>query len=236
MDGAAIVIFAIVGIGIVVAAIAFGHAAQKKRREELTTLAAKLGWAFDPSSDSTHDDRYSQFSCFSRGHSRAAFNTITGRAEFEGLPFPAVMGDYTYKVTSSNGKTTSTRTYTFSYLILHLPWAGVPDLLIRRENLMDKLAGAIGFDDIDFESEEFSRRFHVKSPDKRFAYDVIHPRMMEFLMSGNEPAVEVRRGCICLTDGSRRWTPADFEAHLSWAGGFFRQWPAHLTSTLEAAR
>jgi hypothetical protein len=54
---------------------------------------------------------------------------------------------------------------------------GTPSLLIRREDIGDKLIGGLGFDDIDFESEEFSRDFWVKSDNRRHAYGVIHPRM-----------------------------------------------------------
>ena len=64
-----------------------------------------------------------------------------------------------------SGKSTQTHTYRFSYLIAHVPFAGVPALLNRREGMFDKIAGAFGFDDIDYESAEFSRRFQVKSAD-----------------------------------------------------------------------
>ena len=111
------------------------------------------------------------------------------------------MGDFTYKVTTSSGKSTTTTTYRFSYLILHMPWSGVPDLLIRREGMFDKIAGVLGFDDIDFESAQFSRRFHVSSTDKRFAYDVIDPRMMEFLLKGDPPTVDIENTRCCISDG-----------------------------------
>ena len=86
--------------------------------------------------------------------------------EIDGRPYPVKMGDFNYKVTRSTGKGSNTTTYRLSYLILHLPFALTPDLLIRREGVFDKIAGAIGFDDIDFESAEFSRRFYVKSSDR----------------------------------------------------------------------
>jgi len=47
-----------------------------------------------------------------------------------------------------------------------------------------------GFDDIDFESAEFSRQFHVTAADKRWAYDIIHQRMMEYLMAAPELSVQ----------------------------------------------
>jgi hypothetical protein len=231
------VFFILVVIAALVAAGLFAyysHLAAKKRREEMQAFATSLGWTFDPEKDGNHDDEYAAFEIFRRGHSRAAYNTLRGDATIAGRAFPAKMGDFTYKVTRNSGKSRTTHTYHFSYLILHLPFAGVPDLLIRREGLFDKLAGAFGFDDIDFESAEFSRKFHVKSPDKKFAFGVIDARMMEFLLEGEAPCVDIEAGRSCFSDGQRRWTPDEFKALLSWTSEFFSRWPSHLTSRLEA--
>lgn len=220
-------------IVIVLIAGYYNYLAQQKRREEISKLATELGWDFDPDREESHDDEYADFGMFRRGHSRAAYNTLTGSLTIDDRAFPAKMGDFTYKITSSNGKTTTTRTYHFSYLILHLPFPGVPNLLIRREGLFDKIAGFFGFDDIDFESEEFSRKFCVKSPDKKFAYDVIHPQMMEFLLQSAPSAIDIEHGRCCLSDGSRRWEPAEFKAMVAWIGKFFDQWPDFVTAQLD---
>jgi hypothetical protein len=226
---AIIIVAALVGV-----AAYFAHKAAEKRRQELAALAASLGWSFDPARDSSHDKRYGQFEVFRRGHSRAAYNTLTGSLSIDGRDFPGVMGDFTYKVTSSNGKTTTTHTYHFSYLLVHLPFRAAPDLYIRPENFLDKFAAAIGFDDIDFESAEFSRKFLVKSPDKRFAYDVVHPRMMEFLMKSPRRTIDLERGCLCVTSGNSRWSIAQFRENTAWIGAFFDLWPDHLTADLDA--
>lgn len=228
---------AIVAVASLIIASAIHAAKQTQaRRDALAALASEIGFRFNPDKDTRHDDEYAHFEVFRRGHSRAAYNTLTGAIDpggDEGLAaMPIKMGDFTYKITSSNGKTTTTRTYNFSYLILHLPYGAVPDLLIRAEGVFDKLAGAFGFDDIDFESEEFSRRFHVKSADKKFAYDVCHPRMMEFLMQSDPPTIDIERGRCCLVNGSKRWEPADFKAMLGWAKAFFEQWPEHVVKQL----
>ena len=104
---------------IVVAAVAiyFGYLAQKKRREEMAALAAQLGWRFDPTKDRSHDDEYSHFEIFRRGHNRCAFNTLTGELTIDERGYPAKMGDFVYKITTSTGKSTQTHTYRFSYLI-----------------------------------------------------------------------------------------------------------------------
>jgi len=234
MDDFLKVILIIGGIGLVCFIAYLAWLAEKKRREALAALAGRLSWRFDPARDRDHDEHYAHFEIFRRGHGRAAYNTLTGDLQVNGRPCPVKMGDFVYKVTRHSGKSRRTTTYRFSYVILHLPFANVPDLLIRREGMFDKLAGAFGFDDIDFESAEFSRRFHVKSPDKKFAYDVIHVRMMEFLLAGEAAAIDIERGRCCVSDGRHRWEPQQFEDKLAWIRGFLDLWPEHVIARLEA--
>ena len=217
-------------IAVAGAAIWFGWKAEQQRREALAALARRRGWRFDPDKNAGHDEFYGHFEIFARGHSRAAYNTLVGDVELFGHRVPMQTGDYLYKVTTSNGKSTTTHTYRFSYLIVHLPFPELPSLRIRREHLFDKLAGAFGFDDIDFESEEFSRRYHVKSTDKRFAYDVLHPRMMEFVMAVEPEALDIEHERCCLSDGRTRWKPEDFEDRLELLTRFFDHWPEHVTT------
>ena len=209
----------------------FAWQAEKKRQAALATLALELGLRFDPGQDSDHDDEYAQFEIFRRGHSRAARNTLHGTIELFEQPCHLVAGDFRYKVTSSNGKSTSTTTYNFSYLIVHPPW-DTPSLLIRPEGIFDKIKGAFGFDDIDFESAEFSRKFFVKSSDKRFAYDVLHPRMMEFLLSERPPMLDIEAGALCLSDGSKCWEPERFHREIAFVRQFCELWPRHLIKDL----
>ncbi len=218
---------------LMLAGIYFGHLTQQKRREELRSLAERLDWQFRPDNDYDHDELYSQFEIFRHGHSRYAYNTLVGTIDVSGAAWPVQMGDFHYKVTSHNGKTTTTHTYRFSYVVIRLPYLRRPELLIRREGMFDALKNLFGFDDIDFESAEFSRRFCVKSPDRRFAYDVIHPRMIEFLMAYEPPTIDIEAGSCLLSDGKRTWSPEEFRATIDWADQFFELWPAHVTSQLE---
>jgi len=232
MEGSLQVILIIAAVAVVGFLVYLGWLAEKKRREAMAAFAHRIGWHFEPSRDRHHDDQYAHFEIFRRGHSRAAYNTLTGELDLSGRRCVGKMGDFTYKITHHTGKGSSTTTYRFSYIILHLPLIGVPDLLIRREGLWDKLIDAFGFDDIDFESVEFSRRFHVTSADKTFAYDVIHPRMMEFLLAGEPTAVDIERGRCCLSDGRKRWEPQQFEQTLDWIRQFFDLWPEHVMDRL----
>lgn len=218
-------------VGLVIAGIWAAVRAARQRREALAALAQRLGWRFDPRDDRRHDEEYAHFEVFRRGSSRRAFHTLSGGIEIDGRTFAAKAGDFRYDVTTSTGKTTTTTTYEFSYLILHLPFR-TPDLLIRREGLFDKMAAFFGFDDIDFESAEFSRRYCVRSKDRRFAYDVVHPRMIEFLLAQKAPAIDLENSRLCLTDGQSQWRPDEFERQLAFARQFFDLWPEHLLAAI----
>ena len=232
--GGAILIMILVAVGAVVA-LYLGHQATRRRREELAGVAARLGFSFDPSKDRSHDERYRHFEVFRRGHSRVAHNTMTGRVEINGRDHDVVMGDFVYRVTRNSGKSSSTQTYRMSYLIVRFPYHGLPDLLIRPEGFFDKVGQALGFDDIDFEDAEFSRRFVVKSGDRRFAYDVCHPRMIEWLKSraSDAPAIDLECGQLCLARDKDRWAPSEFGAMLGYAREFIDRWPDHLVSELQ---
>lgn len=233
MEVVGIVLIVLVVVGLIGVAAYYAHKAEQARIAALRAIADAHDWRFDQGSDHRHDEMYGCFGVFKQGHSRRAFNTISGAHTINNNPHPIKMGDYLYKVTSHNGKTTTTTTYRLSYLIIHLPYTGVPDLTIRAENFFDKIGAAIGFDDIDFESAEFSRKFMVKSSDKRFAYDVITPTMMEFLMTSPKRSIDQQRGMICITNGVRRWKPEEFMPQLSWISEFLDLWPDHVVRELE---
>jgi len=232
-------LFILIVVGVAVLFVVAAIHAQKKYEQRLAALRAiadRRGWRFSKARIHDHDDRYSHFEIFRRGHSRSAYDTLAGPLSVFGESAYAQAGDFTYKVTSGSGKNRSTRTYNFSYLIVELPVRPVPDVLVRREHLFDKFSSMLGFDDIDFESVEFSRKFCVKSPDKRFAYDLFTPRMMEFFLEGSPvpglPAIDMENSRVCFCDGSSKWEPEQIEGAIQWAERFFELWPEHLLATL----
>jgi hypothetical protein len=206
----------------------FSGRSSERRRAELVAVAHGLGWRFDPGFKSGKGPPYSYFEAFSIGDFNVkAYNTIEGSLEIGGRAFPVAVGDFT---TTRLGSKSSTE-YRFSYILLEVPFSQVPDLVIRPEGLMDRIGAAIGFEDIDFESAEFSRRFHVTSSEKRFAYDVIHARMMEFLLARRPPQLSLSRGYFCIVEPyGKPWTPTAFGSHLELAQSFFDLWPEYLIS------
>lgn len=232
MEAVGIVLVVIVVVVLVGVGMYYAHKAEQERTEALRAIAQENGWTFNSVRDYAHASTYRAFGVFSRGHSRRASNTIEGGVTINDHPHHLKMGDYEFKETTHNGKQSQTTTYRFSYLCLHLPYMDIPDLFIRREHLFDKIGAALGFDDIDFESAEFSRNFHVSASDKRFAYDVISPGMMEFLLASPKVGVEMRSGIICVHTGMGRWDPPEFLAHLAWVYHFIDRWPDHVVHSL----
>ena len=233
MGPAAFIAILLVFVALAIYGAIAGRKARLQREIALQQLADQLAFTFDPTKDPSHDEHYRQFPIFRIGHSRSAYNTLLGQCQINDTPHRIKMGDYLYMVTSSNGKTTTTTTYRLSYLLIHLPYPMVPDLHIRAENFFDKIKATMGFDDIDFESSEFSKKFLVKSSDKRFAYDVISPAMMEFLMAGPKQAIDVQQGVICIITGNRRWKPEEFRSKLDWTAAFLDLWPDFVLEDLQ---
>lgn len=112
-------------------------------------------------------------SLFQRGHHRRAPNIMEGN--YAG--YHAMCFDYQYTVGS--GKNSHTDYFLCVLLPSPVPFAR---LSVRPEGIGDKIAGFLGMGDIQFESDDFNRRFSVTCDDPRFAFGVLHPRSMELLM------------------------------------------------------
>jgi hypothetical protein len=229
-----LLLYVIGGAAIMLALAYASYLIEQRRSEEMAALASELGWRFDASKARSPAGPYHDFRLFNQGHSREVYNTITGAIDVGGVAYRVRMGDFTYRVTHSTGKSSHTVTYKLSYVLVALPFGEVPDLELRLESARDKLIGALGFGDISFESDEFSRRFHVTSSDKRFAYAVVHPRMMEFLMRTRAYDLAITHGFLCLSTGRDRWSPTQFKSRLRWLEQFFGLWPDWLTDDLKS--
>lgn len=201
-----------------------------RRREALRAYANARGFRFLADRGPLPSD-LRDFPPFKQGSNRYGYNFLTGDWEASaGVWTRLHAGDYHYQVTRSNGKNTSTTHYHLSYVAIHLPDGPAPRVAVRRENFLDTISAAIGFDDIDFESAEFSRKFHVSSDDKRFAYDLLHPRTMEMLLARCPKRLDLGGPWLLVTDGARQWKHEEFDDWLAWTREFLGLWPRHLSA------
>jgi hypothetical protein len=198
----------------VVLAVLLGDISGRKRREAMATLAAKLGLRFDPGKDWDIAQRYSfldklrvesKFLSGERTTNRYAFNILSGSYQRHDVTI------FDYHYITGSGK--SAQDHYISFFILHLP-ASFPELVIGPEDIFSKIGQALGYDDIDFESYEFSRKFCVRSPDKKFAYDVCNARMIEYLLSNTDLTIEIEGEALAVSFSSRL-SPEQIEPNLN---------------------
>jgi hypothetical protein len=192
-----------VAVGIVIAVIAAINAS--KRRDAMAQLAAKLGLRFDWKRNRSLAKQYRFLDKLRQGSHRYAFNILSGR--YKGHEIKAF--DYHYQTGSGD----SEQDHYISFFMLQLPRV-FSELKIGPEKFFSKVAQAFGYDDIDFESHEFSRKFCVRSADKKFAYDVCNSRMIEYLLVNSDLTIEIESNILAMSF-DKRLSPELIEPNLN---------------------
>jgi hypothetical protein len=165
--------------------------AARQRSLDLQTLAARLGFDdFNPNHDEGFAMGWGFLSRLAQGQDRYAFNILRGTYHEQSL----FVFDYHYQ--TGSGKS---RKEHYSTLLMLVFKEIFPQVCIGPESLRSKIAEAFGVgNDIKFESAEFSRTFCVRSPDKKFAYDVCNPQMIEYLLMNPGLQVEIQGPALLL--------------------------------------
>lgn len=159
---------------------------EKRRRVAFQAMAEHTGLRYAPETNHELASRFEFLNALGMGTNRFARHVVRG--EVDGLEVVAF--EYHYETHSSSKKGRRTHHHYLSVFTTALP-KSFPELTIRPEGVFSKIAQTLGYDDIDFESAEFSSRYCVRSRDKKFAYDVCHPLTMEFLMRFHDLDIEI---------------------------------------------
>ncbi|WP_405062754.1 hypothetical protein OG474_14270 [Kribbella sp. NBC_01505] len=159
----------------------FSYVQAKKRREVFAGFAAQYGWSYTPANHALAGNW--QGSPFQTGDHWQVKNVLAGL--FNGHQMVAF--DYSYQTHTSNGRgRRTTTTHKYGVVVLQLPGA-LPHLEVTHEGIFGgAVANALGFRDLQFESDQFNRAFRVKANDERFGHAVVTPRMMELLLARGE--------------------------------------------------
>lgn len=212
-----LLVAAVIGI-----AIYLSYLSQKKRREALRGLASSLGLQFFPEKDRALAKHYAKLDELRKGSNRYASNVLRGN--WKG--YLVELFDYHYEVRRSSGKNSSTQHYNLSVLVCRLP-RPFPETRVYREGVFEKLIQMIGFEDIHFESAEFSRRYTVRSKSKKFAYDFLNPRAIDYLLDAPDLNIEIEDGVLALVT-RKRLEPEEIPAYLGHLGTLRGLMPDYL--------
>lgn len=166
-----VLVLAVVAVG---AVLVVGYVADRRRRERLLVWSAQQRWTWRGSDAGLV--HFLPGEPFGRGDRRRTHNVLQGRFGSR----EAVAFDYTFRLTTGSGKNRRTRTYRYGVVALLLP-APLPLVHVGPENLFHRIAQEFGMDDIDVESDAFNRRYRVQAADRRAAFAILHPRLVETL-------------------------------------------------------
>jgi len=221
--------FVVVIVVVIVMAV-IGHAQAQKRRKDLAAWAAARGLEFSPDRMGGVDDRFPGFEALRRGDNRYAHNILSGRRN--GAEFYAF--DYHYETHSRDSKgRRRTNHHHFSAVILGAP-VPLQSLAIRPEGFFDRVGAFFGYEDINFESAEFSRKFHVSAPDRRWAYDVLHARAIEFLLASPFYTIDMEPTHV-LALRNAVFPPDEFETAARVVEGLLERLPDYVKQRQIAA-
>jgi hypothetical protein len=151
-----------------------------QRREALRGWAATAGWTEVGSSDRSLADRWR----------RAPFGTGRNRRVAELMVGPAgrwQAASFCYTCTTGQGRRRVEHAY-------HVVTLALPVRLPALELTSQVFGGAEAFggSGLEFESEEFNRRWRVEADDPKFASDVLHPRLMARLCRVDSIGLSIR--------------------------------------------
>ncbi|HUR24669.1 MAG TPA: hypothetical protein VM327_01475 [Candidatus Thermoplasmatota archaeon] len=192
---------------------------------QFAAVAQKHGWTMETDLKDGPQGLLPGFIPFSRGHGSVAHRCLQGTKE--GMRFWVMDAAYT----TGSGK--STQVHPVCAVLFEAPFSLT--LSIQGETAGHKLVDALGGADIDFEDDRFSRQFWVQSPDRRTAYDVLHPKTLQFLQDLGADWTWHWVGAKVMMARHGKLQPSDCEALITQAGVFVALLPRHLVSDRRAA-
>jgi hypothetical protein len=200
------------------------YAARQRRVREVAALAQRTGFSF------TRDDVDRvvdmPFKLFNEGDGRKVELVMSGT--HNGLPMR--MFDYWYYDESSDGHGSESRTYhRFTCALVTLPVA-CPPLRLTHEDFLTRIGSHLGMHDVEFEYDDFNRRFRVKCNEQKFAFALFDGQMMQWLLEADTFAsVEVVGPWVLLSD--KQLDPAKWLGLGAWLDQFHARVPPVVYTT-----
>jgi len=169
----------------------------QKRRDSMRRHAENLRLQFSETPDRGLVNAYHFLNSMRNGIDRYALNVMRGAIEGR----PIVVFDYHFKTDDGEWWWPPSRHKHLyhSFVVMELE-KSFPELTIAAESsvIFSRLARALGRGDINFESHEFSRRYDVRSKDKKFAYDFCNAQMIEYLLDQPVIPIEIEQKSIAI--------------------------------------
>jgi hypothetical protein len=188
-----------------------------QREAAFARVATSLGLTFSERDDSSVRELH--FPLFQLGRGTETGNLVSGTLQ----SVPVAAFDFAYWTESRDAKGYTHREYHRFLCAVTDVAARCAPLEIAHRNVLGRLAGALGLDGVQFESDEFDRAYKVTCADHRFATALVDPAMMAWLLDAPSPVIFQTVGSHALaaaTDRRPESIPGllhallDFRAHI----------------------
>ncbi|MBC8368913.1 MAG: DUF3137 domain-containing protein [Planctomycetes bacterium] len=201
-----VIAFVIVAVG---ALFYLSYQYHKKRRQAFTVWATKNGFSYDSNRSRELGRRFMFLNDLNKGSNRYACDSLSGN--YQGYDVDAFT--YHYETYSTDSKGNRRTNHHYLGVIAIKIENTFPEMRLTPEGFFSKIGQFIGFEDIDFESVEFSKKFAVHSKDKKLAYDFCNTSMMEYLLQHPNTSLELDQDTLALYD-SYRLEPKELDGYL----------------------
>jgi len=176
-------------IALIVVVVVMAFMWKKWMNDALGRMCQRHGYIFY--GDNIANVRYMiQGTALDLGHSKRASYGIGWR--HQGIDLTMFQWQYTV----GSGK--NSHTYFFKVAMMPADFNARGYIFLRKERFFDKIGGVFGFNDLDFEDQEFSDKFYVKAQPQRFGYDFFNPKMMELFLRYGAYSLVVKDNTIMM--------------------------------------
>jgi hypothetical protein len=208
MEGRFYLLIAFVALGALAFAVMLYYR-EKQRREALRTVAGQLGFSFSPEGDPYLLERLGQFHLFSQGRSRKVRNVMRGDIH------DIAVSLFDYRYTTGGGRHNHVHDQTV--LLFESERLALPLFTLRPEGVFHKMAGAFGYEDIDFDgSPAFSDAYLLKGGDEGRIRAIFSPEVRAYYTRHNRLCTEGEGGRLVHYRGGRRVSP-------EWIGSWLQE-------------
>ena len=204
-------------VAALILAVALSAYLYYQREAAFARLATSLGLRFSQRDESSV--RQLGFPLFHEGRGTESSNLVSGT--LQGMPVAAFDFAYWTEVRDSKGFT-HRQYHRFLCAVTDIAPA-CPPLIIEHRGLIGRVAGALGLDGVQFESDDFDKAYRVICGDRRFATALVDPAMMAWLLDAPSPVAFQTAGTHLLVVSTDRRPEAipglfhalvDFRAHI----------------------
>lgn len=180
---------------------------EKKRSKKLRDIANELGIKFSVRGEWSLLSRLTHFQLFSKGDGRKIYNMLHGTTN------DVEMAIFDYQYTTGSGK--HRQTHTQSVISFQSPLLNLPYFTMRPEGFFDKIAGLVGYQDIDFDTHpQFSKMYVLRGRNEPEIRDFFNDDLLTTLESLARVNVDAGGDQLVVYRPSKRITPQGVRAFM----------------------